>query len=185
MSYYIMTCEGIHPRTTLKKHASVPRGPWYRGQEITYRIKEPLVYGLDPGYPGALLPLYESEAPIMREDLLDALKSSGVDNLQLFAAILKDPKTKQEYTNYKAVNVIGLVAAADMAKSTTMGLPNPALFGQTFDSLTIDEKKAGGALLFRLKESASAIVVHDRVKSGIEAAGVPGMTFYESGEWSG
>jgi hypothetical protein len=185
MSYYIMTCEGTHPRTTLKKHASVPRGPWYRGQEITYRIKEPLVYGLDPGYPGELLPLYESEAPIMREDLLDAMKSCGVDNLQLFSAVLKDPKAKTEHTNYKAVNVIGLVAAADMAKSTTMALPNADLFGQTFDGLAIDEKKAGGLLLFRLKESASAIVVHDRVKSGIEAAGVPGMTFYESGEWSG
>jgi hypothetical protein len=185
MSYYVMTCEGIHPRTTLRKHASVPRGPWYRGQEITYRIKEPLKYELHPGYPGQLLPMYESEAPIMREDLLAALTNAGVDNLQLFQAILKDPRAKVEHTNYKAVNVIGLVAAADLSKSTVMNLPNPELFGQTFDSLAIDEKKAGGLLLFRLAESSSAIVVHDRVKKSIEDAGVPGMTFYESGEWSG
>jgi hypothetical protein len=185
MSYFVMTCEGIHPRTSLRKIPSLPRGPWFRGQEITYKVKEPLKYELDPGYPGELLPMYKASAPLMRADLLQALESSGVDNLQLFQAILKDPKAKVEHTNYKAVNVIGRVAAADLAKSTTMNLPNPELFGQTFDSLAIDEKKAGGLLLFRLDESASAIVVHDRVKAGIEAAGVPGMTFYASGEWSG
>lgn len=185
MSYYVMTCEGIHPRTMLRKDATLPRGPWYRGQEITYKVKVPLRYELHPGYPGQLLPMYKSAAPLMREDLLKALASSGVDNLQLFDAILKDPKAKVEHTNYKAVNVIGLVAAADLSKSTAMKLPSPELFGTTFDSLAIDEKKAGGLLLFRLAESASAIVVHERVKAGIEAAGVPGMTFYESGEWSG
>jgi len=185
MSYFVMTCEGIDPSTMVGKVPSLPRGPWFRGQEITYPVKTPLRFALNPAYPGELLPLYEASAPLMREDLLAALHSSGVDNLQLFDAILKDPKKKVEYTNYKAVNVIGRVAAADLANSTLMNLPSPELFGQTFDALAIDEKKAGGLLLFRLAESASAIVVHERVKKGIEAAEVPGMTFYASGEWSG
>jgi hypothetical protein len=185
MSYYVMTCEGIHPRTMIRKDPSLPRGPWYKGERITYTVKTPLRYELDPDYPGKLLPMYKSVAPLMREDLLTALTSSGVDNLQLFDAILKDKKAKVEHTNYKSVNVVGLVAAADLAKSTVMNLPHPEVFGRVFDSLAIDEKKAGGLLLFRLAESSTAIVVHERVKQGVEAAGIPGMTFYESGEWSG
>ena len=185
MSYYVMTCEGLNPRVGLRKIPSLPRGPWFRGREITYPVKQPLRYGLDPHAKGHLLPLYEASAPLFREDLLAALEKSGVDNLQLFDAVVIEPKTKVEHTNYKAVNIIGRVAAADMANSTLMNLPNPELFGQSFDALAIDEKKAGGLLLFRLDESASAIVVHDRVKKGVEAAEIPGMTFYESGEWSG
>jgi len=185
MSYYVMTCEGLVPSTALKKVPSLPRGPWFRGQEITYPVKQPLRYALNPQAKGHMLPLYEASAPLFREDLLAALEKSGVDNLQLFDAVLTDPKSKTEHTNYKAVNIIGRVAAADLGKSELMNLPNPELFGRSFDALAIDEKKAGGLLLFRLDESASAIVVHERVRKGVEAAGVPGMTFYESGEWSG
>ena len=66
-----------------------------------------------------------------------------------------------------------------------MALPEPETFGRVFDTLTIDAKKAGGILLFRLAESENAIVVHERVKKGVQAAGIPGMTFYDAGEWSG
>jgi hypothetical protein len=183
--YYVMTCEGIVPRTTIDKSPNVPGSPWNSGRLITARIEEPLVYTLDPDYPGKMIPMYNIAETLMRADLLNALRAAGVDNLQTFKAVIKDVKSGTDYTDYSAVNIVGVVSAADRDQSTTMeGLDSP-LIDAVFDSLVIDEMKAGGALIFRLAEAVGTIVVHERVKQQIEAAQVPGMTFYEPGEYSG
>jgi hypothetical protein len=183
--YYVMTCEGMYPARPIRKSPFFMRGPWFTGQPITYNVPQPLEYELDPDYEGDLKPFYREAAPIMRQDLLEALHAGGVDNLQLFDAVVTDPTTGQSFTNYKAVNVIGAVSAADMAQSTRMGAGDSTMVDVDFDSLVIDEARPRGTLLFRLAESVGAIVVHDRVKQVIEARAIPGMTFYASGEWSG
>jgi hypothetical protein len=108
-----------------------------------------------------------------------------VDNLQLFPAVVQDKKKKQEYTNFKVFNVIGVISAANMGESTLMGTSRSTKINVDFDSLVLDESRIGSALLFRLAESVSAIVVHRKVKAHIEASKIPGMTFYGPGEWSG
>src|SRR5205809_3545758 len=110
-SYYVMGCEGLFPATMIGNEPELPRGPWMTGQLITYtdEIREPLVFELDPGYPGPLRPMYKADAPLMREDLLKALAEAGVDNLQPFPALLRDPTSGEEHSNYKAVNVVGVI----------------------------------------------------------------------------
>jgi hypothetical protein len=183
--YYVMKCEGIVPRTTIDKSPKVPGSPWNSGQPITATIKEPLVYTLDPDYPGKMIPMYAIGQTLIRDDLLKALRSAGVDNLQTFRAVIKDPTSGKEHTDYSAVNIIGVVSAADRDKSKAMaGLDSP-MIDAVFESLVIDETKTGGALMFRLAEAVNAIVVHEQVKQKIEAEKIPGMRFYEPGEWSG
>jgi hypothetical protein len=184
-SFYVMGCEGVYPATTIGTRPDLPRGPWMTGQRITYEVPRPLVYALDPDVPGELLPMYKSSAPLMRADLLAALSESGVDNLQLFDAVLRDPIKNAEHKDYKAVNIVGVVAAADLAASQMMGTTDSTLIDADFHRLAFREKIPNDLLLFRLAESVNAIVVHDRVKRRIESAGIPGMTFYASGEWSG
>jgi len=53
------------------------------------------------------------------------------------------------------------------------------------NSLTIDESKTRGALMFRLAEAVNGIVVHKSVKNAIEAAGVDTLTFIPPEEWVG
>ena len=183
--YYVMTCEGLHPSTTIGRPPRLPRGPWKTGQLIAYQVPEPLIYELDPAYPGLLLPMYKAAAPLMRDDLLAVLRTAGVDNIQLYQAILRDPAKGNEYAEYKAVNVGGVISAADLERSVMMGTTDSRMIDADFDSLVLDETRIGGPLLFRLAESVSAIVVHEKVRQAIEARGIPGMTFYESGEWSG
>ena len=182
--FYVMGCEGIFPSTALGTRPTLPRGPWMTGQRITYDVRTPLEYGLDPDYPGEMLPMYKSAAPLMRADLLAALADAGVDNLQLFDAVLRDLKGN-ENKEYKAVNVVGVVAAADLGNSRMMGTTDSTLVDADFHRLAFREKIPTDLLLFRLAESVNAIVVHDRVKRRIERAGIPGMTFYASDEWSG
>jgi hypothetical protein len=183
--YYVMGCEGIYPGTTIGKRPKLPRGAWMTGEVITYEVVEPLVFELDANYPGELRPMYPSAAPLMREDLLSALREAGVDNLQLFSALLNDPMTGKQHTNYKAVNIVGVVSAADMGKSKMMGTSDSTLISADFEALVFREQVAADLLLFRLAESVNAIVVHERVKHVVEARAIPGMTFFESGEWSG
>jgi hypothetical protein len=182
--FYVMGCEGIFPSTALGKRPTLPRGPWMTGQRITYDVPTPLEYALDPDYPGELLPMYKSAAPLMRADLLTALADAGVDNLQLFDAVLRDLKGNAN-KDYKAVNVVGVVAAADLGNSRMMGTTDSTLVDADFQRLAFREQVPTDLLLFRLAESVNAIVVHDRVKRRVERAGIPGMTFYASDEWSG
>jgi hypothetical protein len=169
----------------------IARGPevggnWRDGAVIREPVPEPLVYLLDPDYPGTPKPLYkECAIPVMRDDVADALRQGGVDNIQYFRAILRDPKSGREYSDYKAFNIVGVIACADMGTSELMGTSDSAMIDVDFSGLVIDESKTGGALLFRLGESVSAIVVHEKVKDSIEQRAIPGFVFYGPGEWSG
>jgi hypothetical protein len=121
----------------------------------------------------------------MRDDLLAALRNVGVDNLQVFPAQVRDKTKRQVHDEYVAVNIIGAIACANMDESERMDPDDDGdLIDVDFDSLVIDEERARGALLFRLAESVSAIVVHRRIREAVEKT-IPGMTFFGPGEWSG
>ena len=184
-SYYVMVGEGEDPIMPIAKGPDL-EGNWRDGAVLTDPIPQPLVYTLDAEYPGDPKPMYYEKAiPVMRDDVAEVLARAGVDNIQYFDAILKDPGSGREYRNYKAYNIVGLVACADMKKSVLMGTSASTMGDADFHKLVIDESKTGGLLLFRLAENVSAIVVHERVKQAIEASSIPGFVFYGPGEWSG
>lgn len=160
---------------------------WMGGRRIEENtVPQPLRYMLDPDYGGTPKAMYDSKAnPVMRDDLVNVLTSAGVDNIQYFDAVLYDPESKKQYNNYKAFNIVGLVAAADMRQSELMGTSESTIGDIDFHALAIDESKCSGLLLFRLAEKVSAIVVHEKIKIAIDAAGLPGFVFYGPGEWSG
>ncbi|MFH1175747.1 MAG: DUF1629 domain-containing protein [bacterium] len=185
MAYYVMTCEGVFPSAAMKGGPKLGDPPWLHGR-IVKNIPIPLTYTLDPDRPGNLVAMYEGmKYPIMRDDLIEALQAVGVNNLQLFEAIIRDPVTGREYSNYKAFNIVGVVSAADMEKSVLMGTSDSKMIDADFDSLVIDEKRAAPFRLFRLAENVSAIIVDDVVKKEVECRGIPGMVFYDPRDWSG
>jgi hypothetical protein len=183
--YYVMTCEGLYPSAAIDQYPSLPGGPWMDGQVITFEVPQPLIYTLDPDYPGKPKPMYVGTVPVMRDDLVEALNEAGVDNVQFFPAVLRNEKRKKDYANYQAFNVVGVISCADMTQSKRLTETDSEMIDVDFDQLVIDESKIGGALLFRLAEDVSAIVVHEKIKQHIEDRKIPGMTFYGPGEWSG
>ena len=80
---------------------------------------------------------------------------------------------------------MGVVSAADMDASELMGTSDSTMIDADFDSLVIDEERAGSFKLFRLAESINAIIVSDAVRLEIEGRAIPGMVFYDPGDWSG
>ncbi len=186
MPFFVMTCNGVYPSAGLDKGPSLSAAPWFHGGRLDEDFPVPLEYTLDPERPGSPKVMYDDTAyPVMRDDLVEALQSAGVDNLQLFPAVIKDPTTGTEHKNYKAFNIVGVVAAADMAKSSVMPVSDSTMIDVGFERLAIDEAKAAAFRLFRLAESVSAIIVDDVVKSEVKRRAIPGMVFYKPENYSG
>lgn len=117
----------------------------------------------------ALAEVFLESVPLFRNDLLEIIEKSGVDNLQKFAAVLRAP-SGLEVTDYSVVNIQGLVKCADLNKSKFRDVGGIGAIAMSFRKLVIDEVAAGGQLLFRLGEAASSIIVHERVKKEIDKA---------------
>jgi hypothetical protein len=163
---------------------------WRTGHMVKFEITEALIYEIHPDHEGNLLPYYnELSHPLMADDLINVLQNNGVNNLETFPAIIREVRTGKEHTNYKAVNIIGLVSAADGASETAdLGLGGDGLYDTWFKSLVIDEDKAGGYLLFRMAEKVSTILIHKKVKEAIEAAEIlrgNHLRFFHPARWSG
>jgi hypothetical protein len=186
MAHYVMTCTGVFPSAGLDCGPDRTDPPWISGQPVRAPVNEPLVYTLDAERPGNIRVMIDDTAyPIMRNDLIEALDACGIDNLEYFDAVVVDPTTGVQHHDYKAFNIVGAVAAADMAKSIRADTSDSTLVDVDFDSLAIDPNKAGRFRLFRLAESVDAIIVDDVVKKEIENRQIPGMTFYDPADWSG
>jgi hypothetical protein len=117
----------------------------------------------------------------MSRRLGDLLPEFGVDNLQLFPAILTDVATGEHY-DYYAFNVVGLVSAADLTQSDH---ESSGHIGDTsFYSLAIDEQKMHDTLLFRLAENTAAILVHGSVRDYLVSNGFPDDMFVPPQDWA-
>lgn len=158
------------------------------GERITAPVPTPLEFVLEPLHPSApehgpeLPAFFDLPVPLFRDDLLAAVQSGGVDNLQVYEAVIRERDGSQVATNYNAVNVVGLIAAADMARSKATVHPGGPVYDVEFDELVIDPAKAKGALLFRLAEATGSLFVHDRLRRHLLAAGFDELTFIEPGD---
>lgn len=186
MAYYMLHCFGPadQDRTSIHRIPQFENVSWNRGARVQGHVPVPVRIYLDPEAPGILLPMYHKGVLLMSDALIAALQSAGVSNLEVFDALLVDEANHCEYMNYKLVNIIGVVAAADLAKSvhTAHGAP---LFDVDFDSLVIDEKKARGGLMFRLAENVSGIVVHESAKDAVQKTGIDYLDFVPTHKWFG
>ena len=83
------------------------------------------------------------------------------------------------------MNIVGLVAAADLAESETGPDVEERILSVDFHSLTVYPQKVRDALMFRLAENVSADLEHERVKNFVEDKGIATLTWLEPEEWAG
>ena len=165
--------------------------PWERCEEdftagvrlAAGSVPDPLEIDLDPVEPyveemGPAVPdVLDVSGLVLSERLYRTIVEFGVDNLDAYPAVLIDTETKERFTGYYAVNVVGLIAAADMQKSVATVQPGGPVIDVAFDQLVIDDAKARGALMFRLAESTMSVWLHPALVKHIQAAGFPGIEF--------
>jgi hypothetical protein len=107
---------------------------------------------------------FYSSCNLMSERLVETLLSCGVDNLQIFPALITHKCTGKIIDTYKVVNVLGLVSAANMGASKSQPLAD----NHYFEKLAIDKSRARDLLIFRLEESPIEILVHEIVARKIQ-----------------
>ncbi len=146
---------------TLNEPKNLPREVnFIRGSMITYELDTPLVYTTNAKSGDLLVDFSRGSITLMSKRFLDILKGAGVDNLQVFPAIVKNEEDGTTWDNYFAVNVLGMISCADLSKSKyTEIMPGH----YRFKELAINAEKAKGALLFRLQEHSPTIIVHRSV----------------------
>ena len=121
---------------------------------------------------------------LFSDEVVSALRECGIDNFMTYLAEIYNLGDDRVYKNYKAVNIIGLVAAADMSASENIVHGSP-LIDVDFDSLTIDPEKARDFVFFRLAECVSGIVVQESVKQYFDDKEIKGIDWVFPEDWMG
>ncbi len=140
---------------------------WIEGVKWDEQVPEPIIYGFKAGH---MHPYYSEGQPLMSEKLLDALARCGVDNIDTYRAIIHQEGEPHPITNYRTVNIIGIISAVDedTSEATGLGINTGSSSPRFFTKLKVSTEKARGLLLFRLEERASLIVIHRTVKETLE-----------------
>lgn len=155
---------------------------WTMGQRFSVEPETPIEIEIITGHEKATLLPYFGTPPLMSNALYELLLGVGVDNLDVYDAVIRSEDGSVEFADYKAFNLIGLVSAA--GPGTKYDTSNASrLIDASIESLSIDAARARGALMFRLAEYAGAVVVHRSVKEAIEAAKIPFIAFREPEEF--
>lgn len=192
--YYVFRCQTLtneKGEALIEVHNTFKLGRirlWKNGQVIPQDkldFPQPIQVEFDAfrGYEGPPIEMQGTGIPLMSKRLADAVLAAGVDNVQFFPVDLRCKQTGKQY-EYRAFNVVGLVAAADLGKSEYEVHDDDAPVGDvSFESLALDEKKIGGLLLFRLAENVNAIIVHDKVRRAVLERGIDTVEFTKPEDW--
>jgi hypothetical protein len=157
---------------------------WISGARIAAPVPTPIHVDLYTDEGDAMVPMFEMGVLMFRDDMIAALEAAGVDNLDLYDAVIHDREGGREYRDYKVVNIVGAVSCADLGASKHVAHGEP-IVDVDFDSLVIDEDKAGNLLMFRLAECITGIVIHEKVKLALETAGIPDLYYLPPDQWVG
>lgn len=148
---------------------------WMTGQPFAQQPPTPVRVTIAPGDAGRMGEYYGSQIWLMSKRLRDFFTAAGVDNIDYYPAEIVDVESGNSYDNFFAFNVVGLISAADLGKSRYSDIDGLKMF----DSISVDAGKAKGALLFRMAESPSQILVHESIKLKAEREKISDLRFLE------
>ena len=138
---------------------------WTMGVFHDEDVEEPIVCPLNKKRGRKMRDLFLTDIPLFSTKLVSALENAGVDNLQKFKAEIIG-FDNEIYHNYFAVNIVGLIACADLNESKYLPDTEPPLM--SFSRLVIDERKAHGINMFRLAEDSLHILISEDVKRRLD-----------------
>jgi hypothetical protein len=179
-SYYSMRAENNNRMLCYSLPEPSRYDSWTLGQRFKTPPPEvPVVAVIREGdEDGELLPYFDTPQ-LISDAFYETLLEAGVDNMDVYEAIIVDVEDTVEYSGYKAMNLLGLVSATDMNKTEFYDNNPSRLIDASIKRLVIDEAATQGFLMFRLAESTDIVLVHEKVKQAIEAKGFHSIVFDE------
>ncbi len=138
------------------------------GKWLDFKTNNPLIFDVDcprNEYPGHY---FDEVIPLFSKAMIEQFRLAGIDNFQLFPAVLVNRSEKVKWDDYFALNVLGIIDSVDMEASISSTLmPGDMDDGipplVDFSKMVIDPSKVKGALMFRELRSPEVIVFDYKV----------------------
>ncbi|ARU58838.1 hypothetical protein OLMES_4850 [Oleiphilus messinensis] len=110
--------------------------------------------------------LFGNRVPLISPEMAGVMSSVGIDNFELFPALITNPISGKKWDNYLAFNVVGLVKAADMQRSSfdelmSAGIDNMETPLVAFREVVLIGEKLAGLKMFRMLESPDTLIVNE------------------------
>lgn len=142
------------------------------GSRFAEPVPTPVVFRVDVESGGRVWPTLFLPEPVFRADFLEHLRAAGVSNIDDYPVRFDGADGAAHQAGYRAVNIIGNVACADLARSRYEAFEGMHFF----DELVIDADKAGAANCFRLAEASEYIILGRSVAEHLELSRFPDVT---------
>src|SRR5215471_129455 len=134
------------------------------GEPLPADLALPITFSIDTDSEGRVMPtLFAVPTLIARESFVELLRSVGVSNFDAYPARITNPESSELISDYRVVNILGLVAAANLARSESFEL-GPGL--RVIDRIVLKGTRMPEQM-FRLAEDPMQIIVSDRVAQAI------------------
>lgn len=149
------------PAVDLNESENTSSVCYANGKKITENVNNPIVINTTATIGEQMVDFRDGSILIMSKRFLELFKAAGVDNLQIFPVIIKSTTDGTVWEDYFAVNILTMISCADLSKSDYSEIIAGVFF--SFHELAIDVEKTQGALLFRLQEDPTTIIMHRSV----------------------
>jgi len=109
--------------------------------------------------------------------LIDVLHSVEIDTIDYYHCRIVNEVTGEIFRNHQAANLLDMIFCLDQEQSELEiddEEPNEIWY---IHYLKLLEDRIGDALIFRLGERPSIVVVHQKVKEAVEKASITGVVF--------
>lgn len=152
--------------------------PWMHGVALKDPPTAPLVLevDLDDEEAGDFADFVVAPIPLVTDRFREALKASGVSNIDYYPVTMVGAEQFDEFPVYYAANIVGKISAADKTASRyTEAFSGPG--ATLFDKFVLDPALHVDLQVFILAEHLSTVVVSERVKTCAEKMGVDTLRF--------
>jgi len=159
-------------------------GNWIGGTRLKFTPEEPLRYTIEPTKDLKLVCYYPGAVPLMTSEMVQALYEAGVDNLEVFDAIVHDTENDITFDHYKSVNIVGTYAGVDTeaSESVNLGIDDEDTVNTFYDYMVLRDDIPEDLHLFRLAESVKIVVVSEKVRDILIKHGLTDLEFLEEYE---
>lgn len=150
---------------------TLPDGSIMAGKTVEANDLPELIYEINVPDNEAC-PHFMSDGTLIVSGLfIKVLQSEGINNFHTFPVILINPDTHTKITGYFLFNVLSLVSAVNLDRSSSdmlMDGDSEDVPFVAFNQLSLDNKKISGLRLFRLAEDPTVLIVDETIKLALK-----------------
>ena len=144
--------------------------PLLSGRPIDGVVSKPIEFEIDLDNDGRRMPtFFTTPAFVATDAFCRDLHAAGVDNTQVYPAVIRNTDTGETFEDYRVLNIVGLIACVDMEASEVSQLGPGLSFLQ--EIVLREDVVPGSVRVFRLAEDPTKIIVANQVLDTLKRKG--------------